>query len=116
MLRIGIDGARTTLRWILPPDETLATVEIPPEAMRAHVAEYLGICRQIMALEQASSSPRLEALDMAKKLAHDDAARALAGLLAGVAPDHPTSRRLFTLLLTLHVDTTRLHVVHLHRR
>jgi len=53
---------------------------------------------------------------MAKRVAHNAAARALQQSLASLAPDHPTARRLFTLVLTLFVDTTRLAMVHDHRR
>jgi uncharacterized protein (UPF0262 family) len=90
-------------------------VTLPHEALAPHFAGYVDVCRQMG--DAGAASARLEALDMAKKLAHDAAARALAALLEPFAPDHATCRRLFTLLLTVHVDTTRLAPYHLgHRR
>jgi uncharacterized protein (UPF0262 family) len=59
-------------------------------------------------LDEGSHSARLEALDMAKKLAHDKAAKALLGLSGTVIPDHPTARCVFTLLISLHFDTGRM--------
>ncbi|MBW2223750.1 MAG: UPF0262 family protein [Deltaproteobacteria bacterium] len=57
----------------------------------------------------------MEALDMAKKVTHDRAGRVLKRELRDVGFDLETSRRLFTLLLSLRVDTTRLVGIHGHR-
>ena len=51
---------------------------------------------------------RLEALDMAKKLAHDSAARVLMDLCSPLFADHATARCLFSLLVSLHFDTGRM--------
>ena len=53
---------------------------------------------------------------MAKKVTHDKAGRALKRHLRDLRMDHPTARRLFTLLVSLRVDTTRLTGVYGHRR
>jgi uncharacterized protein (UPF0262 family) len=58
----------------------------------------------------------MEALDMAKKVTHDRAGRVLKRELRDFGFDLETSRRLFTLLLSLRVDTTRLVGIHGHRR
>jgi uncharacterized protein (UPF0262 family) len=50
----------------------------------------------------------MEALDMAKKVIHDRAGRVLKRELREVGVDLDTARRLFSLLLGLKVDTTRL--------
>jgi uncharacterized protein (UPF0262 family) len=89
------------------------TLALPQAALAPHLTGYVDVCRQMA----DAGSARLEALDMAKKLAHDAAARALAPFLEPLTPDHSTCRRLFTLLLTVHVDTTKLAPYHLgHRR
>jgi uncharacterized protein (UPF0262 family) len=90
-------------------------MELPRSLLDGHLQGYTGICRRMGALEQGASSSMLEALDMAKKLAHDEAARTVARLFKPLGPDHRTARRLFTLLVTLLVDTTRLTMVHSHR-
>lgn len=90
----------------------VARTAIPAQAMRRHLDEYESVCRMMNALDEGVGGQRLEALDMAKKLAHDDAARTLRALCAPIQPDHPTSRRLFTLVFALLVDTTKLHAAH----
>ena len=67
-------------------------------------------------LVASPNSPRLEALDIAKRITHDEAGEAVLGLLGPLAPDHATARRFFTLLVTLLYDTTRLGVAHPRRR
>jgi hypothetical protein len=52
---------------------------------------------------------------MAKKVTHDDAGRKLQRLCRPLGADHDTCRRLFSLLLALRVDTTRLTGIHGHR-
>jgi uncharacterized protein (UPF0262 family) len=76
--------------------------------LKPHVDEYLLIIRRMQSEEVAESSSRMQSLDMAKKVVHDGGAKTLAAELPGFAPDHETYRRLFTLLLSVLVDVTRL--------
>ncbi|MBW2547601.1 MAG: UPF0262 family protein [Deltaproteobacteria bacterium] len=78
-------------------DSELVTIIIPHELLSEHITEYIDIVRQIA---DADGVNQMEALDMAKKVTHDRL---------------ETSRRLFTLLLSLRVDTTRLVGIHGHR-
>lgn len=94
---------------------TLGRVEVPRHALQAHVTEYVDIVRQLETAQRGGGSTSIEALDMAKKLAHDDAARTLRRICRPLAADHDTCRRIWTLLLTLRVDTTRLTGVRGHR-
>ncbi len=100
----GEDGAR------------LATVEIANDELADVVREYVDVVRQMASTEGAAGLTRLEALDMAKKVTHDRAGRMLKRRCKDLGIDHATARRLFTLLLSLRVDTTRLDGVHGHRR
>jgi len=83
------------------------------------VDEYLNVCRDMtkMGLAQGTHSPRLEALDIAKRITHDEAAELIQTSLTTLRPDHGTARRLFSLFVTLLRDTTKLsarpHTVHL---
>lgn len=114
VLLVASEGEDLALVW--RRDEEAVRAPIPMSALRPHLDEYLWICRTLGQLDdEGAASPRLEALDMAKKVAHDDAAKTLASLSAHVTPDHATARRLFTLLLCLLVDTTRISVLHRHR-
>ncbi len=86
----------------------LASVALPRTALSEHLTEYVDIVRQISGTGEGRGSARLEALDMAKKLAHDDAARTLRRALRPLGPNHATCRRLWTLLFALRVDTRHL--------
>jgi len=92
---------------------SLGTVTVEHEALSAHIDEYLDIVRQ---MTSADSLNQMEALDMAKKVTHDRAGRVLKRALRDYGFDLVTSRRLFTLLLSLKVDTTRLAGLRGHRR
>jgi uncharacterized protein (UPF0262 family) len=95
--------------------EPIAQTEVPRSVLSPHVAEYVDIVRQLEKAQRGGGSTSVEALDMAKKLAHDDAARTLRRLCRPLSADHDTCRRIWTLLLTLRVDTTRLTGVRGHR-
>lgn len=95
----------------------VASAALLHHTLRDGIREYVEIVRQIAGLDQEGGGvARLEALDMAKKATHDKIARTLKRELRPLGIDHDTARRLFTLLLSIRVDTTRLHGVHGHRR
>lgn len=96
--------------------EALAKVMIPHDLLRDLITEYIDIVREIAKASARGNIKRLEALDMAKKATHDRAGTKLERKLRSFEIDHPSCRRLFTLLLALKVDTTRIHGVHSHRR
>ena len=115
VLHVALAPAETRLVFAASPESANGlTIALPHEALTPHLSGYVDVCRQMG--DAGAASPRLEALDMAKKLAHDAAARAIASFLEPLAPDHATCRRLFTLLLTVHVDTTKLGPYHLGHR
>lgn len=116
-LRVNLSGQGCRLCLLDAADARLAMVDIPWSALKKHITEYVDIVRQMEQADQGLGfgAARLEALDMAKKLAHDDAGKTLQGLCEALSADHGTSRRLFTLLLTLKVDTTQLVGVRGHR-
>ena len=93
-------------------DSELVTIIIPHELLSEHITEYIDIVRQIA---DADGVNQMEALDMAKKVTHDRAGRVLKREFRDVGFDLETSRSLFTLLLSLRVDTTRLVGIHGHR-
>jgi uncharacterized protein (UPF0262 family) len=97
-----------------PEGERVLAIEVPRQAIVGHLDEYLSICKEMSKLGNAHAA-RYEALDIAKRLVHDDAADTLLGLCRVLRPDLSTCRRFFTLFVTLYVDTTRLAVPH-HRR
>jgi uncharacterized protein (UPF0262 family) len=104
-LRIELTERQFLLQF--EPDDGGAskTIEVDHELLAEQITDYLDIVRQMTA---ADSLNQMEALDMAKKVTHDRAGRVLKRQLRELGFDLETSRRLFTLLLSLKVDTTRL--------
>ncbi len=82
--------------------------EIPLARLEPLVDEYVRTIVEMSKLGVSTNSPRLEALDIAKRLTHDEAGELIIASLGLLRPDHATARRLFTLLVTLLHDTTRL--------
>ncbi len=78
---------------------TLARAEIERE-----LTEYLAVISRLE--EDDLPMPRLEALDMAKRVVHDQAARRLGQLWPDLSPSLETRRRTWSLLVAVLVDTT----------
>ena len=85
------------------------------EALAEHLDEYVDIVRQIAREDASAGVLRLEALDMAKKVVHDRAGRMLKKACREMGVDLEGARRLFSLLVSLRIDTTRLVGIHGHR-
>ena len=96
--------------------EIVAKVTLPHDLLAEEIRQYVDIVRQIEKITEQGTMFRLEALDLAKKATHDKASRRLKRECPDFEMDHPTARRLFTLLFCLRVDTTRLVGAHGHRR
>lgn len=119
-LRVLVEPGRT--RFELHPasasaEEAVARAELPAHEVLREIEAYIDVMREIEKTDQGYGSARLAALDMAKSLAHDDGAKALAPFLGdSLGADFPTLRRLFTLLVALRVDTTTAAGLRGHRR
>lgn len=106
----GADGLTLDLRGVDGRD--VAHVELPLGELQAILKEYMETCREMGKLHLGENSPRLEALDIAKRIVHDEGGEAVQRMARALRPDHATSRRLFTLIVTLRFDTTRLALPH----
>ena len=73
--------------------------------------EYFSLLSAIATMGSGAYSPQVEALDIARRLMHNDAADLVIRHATCVVPDHRTARHLFTLFLLVTHDTTRLHPV-----
>jgi uncharacterized protein (UPF0262 family) len=94
----------------------LQALEIPHVELEHHVGEYLAIIKRMQSGEASDFSSNMHTLDMAKKVVHDAGAKTLARALPELARDHETYRRLFSLLLAIVVDVTKLPGAIAHRR
>ena len=111
-LRVGVAEQEFILKFETMDGAPMTTITVKQELLSEYVTDYLDIVRQITA---ADSFNQMEALDMAKKVVHDRIGRLLKRELRELGFDLETSRRLFTLLLSLKVDTTRLPGLRGHR-
>ena len=112
-LHVSVAEQGFVLDFRMDDGRELGSIAIPHELLSEHITEYIDIVRQIA---DADGVNQMEALDMAKKVTHDRAGRVLKRELRELGFDLEASRRLFTLLLSLRVDTTRLVGIHGHRR
>lgn len=71
--------------------------------------EYFSLLSAIATMGAGAYSPQVEALDIARRLMHNDAADLVIRHATRVVPDHRTARHFFTLFLLVTHDTTRLH-------
>ncbi len=111
-LTIRLVGGDTVLEAAPDAGGPSLRLTLPLGTMMPHFQGYFAICRDMSAARPPAPAPRLEALDIAKRLSHDEAADVLLALCEPLGVDHPTCRRLFTLLLCLHFDTSTLLVAH----
>jgi uncharacterized protein (UPF0262 family) len=111
-LHLSLTEQRFVLDFRDDDERELGSITIPHDLLSEHITDYIDIVRQIA---DADGVNQMEALDMAKKVTHDRAGRVLKRELRDFGFDLETSRHLFTLLLSLRVDTTRLVGIHGHR-
>ncbi len=93
-----------------------SALEVPHGDIKHHVDEYLTIIKRMQSGDASNYSPSMYTLDMAKKVVHDAGAKTLARALPELARDHEAYRRLFSLLLAVVVDVTKLPGAIAHRR
>jgi hypothetical protein len=99
---VGRDDAGVRVRFVSDAGVdvlTLARAEIERE-----LTEYLAVISRLE--EDDLPMPRLEALDMAKRVVHDQAAKRLGELWPDLSPSLETRRRTWSLLVSVLIDTT----------
>ncbi|MCA1199763.1 UPF0262 family protein [Sphingomonas sp. R647] len=85
-------------------DSALETLILSLAAFRRPIRDYFAICDSYFQAIRSATPTQIETIDMARRGIHDDAARLLMERLDGkIAVDHPTARRLFTLICVLHI-------------
>jgi uncharacterized protein (UPF0262 family) len=82
----------------------LETIRLGLARFKRPVRDYFAICESYFKKVRADSPRGLEAIDMARRSVHNQAAGLLQECLAGkVEMDFDTARRLFTLICVLHI-------------
>jgi uncharacterized protein (UPF0262 family) len=82
----------------------LDTIRLGLARFKRPVRDYFAICESYFKAVRSDSPKGLEAIDMARRAVHNEAAVLLQECLAGkVEMDFDTARRLFTLICVLHI-------------
>ena len=105
-LRISIvEGKRLCFAVRDREKHELGEVILALSSFRALVRDYFQICESYYDAIRRLSPSRIEAIDMARRGLHDEAAALLRERLAGkLDVDIATARRLFTLICVLHIQ------------
>lgn len=93
-------------------DGSAQRLELPRSEIDAVLTEYLGVISRLE--DDGLNAARAEALDMAKRVVHDDAARKLGASIPHIGAGLRACRKLFSLLVSLAADTTKLSAAHRH--
>jgi uncharacterized protein (UPF0262 family) len=103
-VRLRIEEGRLAIDLKDEADEPLDTVRLNLARFKRPVRDYFGICESYFKAVRSDSPKGLEAIDMARRAIHNEAAELLRECLAGkVEMDFDTARRLFTLICVLHI-------------
>jgi uncharacterized protein (UPF0262 family) len=84
--------------------ERLETIRLGLARFKRPVRDYFAICESYFKAVRSDAPRGLEAIDMARRSVHNEAAELLQECLADkVEMDFDTARRLFTLICVLHI-------------
>jgi len=87
--------------------EPLGTIRIGLARFRRPIRDYFQICESYFRAVRGHDPKGIEAIDMARRGLHNEAAELLIDCLDGkVEMDFDTARRLFTLICVLHLKQT----------
>ena len=85
-------------------DAPLDTVRLGLARFRRLIRDYFAICDSYYKAVRSDTPHRIEAVDMARRAIHNEAAELLQECLHGkIDTDFDTARRLFTLICVLHI-------------
>ena len=103
-VRLSIEENRLLIALKDEEDRPLETIRLGLSRLRRPVKDYFAICESYFRAVRSDAPKGLEAIDMARRGLHNEAAGLLQECLAGkVEMDFDTARRLFTLICVLHI-------------
>lgn len=103
-LRLSIEEGRLVMDIRLANGEAHSRHVLSLRPFRKVVKDYFEICESYFEAIKSSAPQRIEALDMARRGIHNEAADLLLDRLEGkIETDPDTARRLFTLIAVLHL-------------
>ena len=103
-IRLRIEENRLAIELKDERGRALDTVRLGLARFKRPVRDYFAICDSYFKAVRSDSPKGLEAIDMARRGLHNEAAELLQECLKGkIEMDFDTARRLFTLLCVLHI-------------
>jgi uncharacterized protein (UPF0262 family) len=103
-IRLGIEEGRLAIELRDEAGAPLETIRLGLGRFKRPVRDYFAICDSYFKAVRSDSPKWMEAIDMARRAIHNEAAELLQECLAGrVEMDFDTARRLFTLICVLHI-------------
>ena len=103
-LRLAVQDGRLALAIATLDGTELETLVLGLARFRRPIRDYFAICDSYYQAIRKATPAEIETIDMARRAIHNDAADLLLERLEGkVETDHPTARRLFTLICVLHI-------------
>ncbi len=83
-------------------DVELCRISLPSKSFRRIIRDYFLVCETYFEAIRTKTPSQIEAIDMGRRGLHNEGAEVLRERLADQAEiDHPTARRLFTLVCVL---------------
>lgn len=112
-IRLGGSRDEVTVAFLTSEDAAPSlSRSVARAGIEAELKEYLDVIDRLE--DENVTLARAEALDMAKRVVHDAAARRLGELLPEIGPGLEERRRFFSLCVSLFVDTTGKKATHRH--
>jgi len=103
-VRLRVEEGRLAIELLSDDSEPHDTIRMGLGRLRRPIRDYFAICDSYFRAVRNDGAKGIEAIDMARRALHNEAAELLQECLAGkVEMDFDTARRLFTLICVLHI-------------
>lgn len=103
-IALAVEEGRLAIRLADAGGAPLDTIRVGLARLRRPIRDYFQICDSYFRAVRTTGAKGIEAIDMARRGLHNDAAGTLKECLDGkVDVDFDTARRLFTLICVLHI-------------
>jgi uncharacterized protein (UPF0262 family) len=103
-VRLRVEEGRLAIELLGEKGAAAATIRVGLARFRRPIRDYFQICDSYFRAVRGGGAKGIEAIDMARRALHNEAAEMLQDCLRGkVEMDFDTARRLFTLICVLHI-------------
>lgn len=103
-VRLSVEEGRLAVELLGDDGAARGAIRMGLARFRRPIRDYFTICESYFRAVRGDGAKGIEAIDMARRALHNEAALLLQECLAGaVEMDFDTARRLFTLICVLHI-------------